>query len=596
MSTGHVPGPTNRWYSEAMANAQPFGLSAQLPIRVITAPYFIATKLDAFGDGRRGDYLSSHDLEDIIAIVDGRATVESEILSSPPGVRAFLIERFKTLMADPDFVDAIAGHLPGDSASQARLPLCCRECADRDRGLVLFERLDDLRHEVLPDLDQRLVNGPRHGGQVVAVRPLTSARMCSSAKSKRCTAEYVVTSFLESRGGAASVAAAAGGTATRRTRRLCGRSAVTRSSSAIASASGLGAAGSCVDDDGQPQHRGLGAGHEEDRAQRSEARAQVGERALHARARRDLGRAEAGGHGLERQLGVKAQQRRPPLRPRQQRQRAPHQPPALAHQQRGLRIGGRGGRLDVGASSARRCSTRWRSIAAFRPTRSIHAAGRSARPPLSSIAHASSCARSSAARGSRRAAIARASVQSFRFMLITSIPIDDRDGGSFRDLTGKCLSLEPAVSRVLFRCCHRWWSFLWAARCRTARATNSESGVGAGHAGQANLADGFAIPDRSCSRWGLPCPPRHRGGGALLPHRFTRARRLAAPGGLFSVALSFESPRLAVSQHPALRSPDFPRRPPEGNRRDHLSGSSEKRARLYRRTTRVTTPGRPHRL
>ena len=31
------------------------------------------------------------------------------------------------------------------------------------------------------------------------------------------------------------------------------------------------------------------------------------------------------------------------------------------------------------------------------------------------------------------------------------------------------------------------------------------------------------------------------------------------PGGLFSVALSFESPRLAVSQHPAQRSPDFPR-------------------------------------
>ena len=30
-----------------------------------------------------------------------------------------------------------------------------------------------------------------------------------------------------------------------------------------------------------------------------------------------------------------------------------------------------------------------------------------------------------------------------------------------------------------------------------------------------------AISDRSCSRWGLPCPPRHRGRGALLPHRFT---------------------------------------------------------------------------
>jgi len=32
----------------------------------------------------------------------------------------------------------------------------------------------------------------------------------------------------------------------------------------------------------------------------------------------------------------------------------------------------------------------------------------------------------------------------------------------------------------------------------------------------------------------------------------------ARAGGLFSVALSRESPRLAVSQHPALWSPDFP--------------------------------------
>src|SRR5262245_13099768 len=148
-------------------------------------------------------------------------------------------------------------------------------------------------------------------------------------------------------------------------------------------------------------------------------------------------------------------------------------------------------------------------------------------------------------------------------------------------------SLEPAVSRVLFRRFRRWRSFLWAARCRAARATNSGSGVGAGHAGAVNLAEDHAISDRSCSGWGLPCPPRRRGGGALLPHRFTRARRLAAPGGLFSVALSFESPRLAVSQHPALRSPDFPRRPPEGARRDHLSGSSEKQSAFYRRTAKL---------
>ena len=49
--------------------------------------------------------------------------------------------------------------------------------------------------------------------------------------------------------------------------------------------------------------------------------------------------------------------------------------------------------------------------------------------------------------------------------------------------------------------------------------------------------------------------------GELLPHLFTLTRRCggaAPPGGLFSVALSFPSPGLGVTQRPVLRSPDFP--------------------------------------
>ncbi len=70
--------------------------------------------------------------------------------------------------------------------------------------------------------------------------------------------------------------------------------------------------------------------------------------------------------------------------------------------------------------------------------------------------------------------------------------------------------------------------------------------------------------------------------GALLPHRFTLT--CAQPcsraiGGLFSVALSCGSPRLAVSQHPALWSPDLPRLDPVGqtpserSSRDHPADS-----------------------
>jgi hypothetical protein len=87
--------------------------------------------------------------------------------------------------------------------------------------------------------------------------------------------------------------------------------------------------------------------------------------------------------------------------------------------------------------------------------------------------------------------------------------------------------------------------------------------LGAGSA-RATPAGFPAAPAWSCTGWGLPCPFRHRKSGALLPHHFTLACPPALarrrPGGIFSVALSFESPRLAVSQHPALWSPDFPRR------------------------------------
>jgi len=43
---------------------------------------------------------------------------------------------------------------------------------------------------------------------------------------------------------------------------------------------------------------------------------------------------------------------------------------------------------------------------------------------------------------------------------------------------------------------------------------------------------------------------------------------MASVGGLFSVALSVGLPRLAVSQHPALRSPDFPLAPAEARTSD----------------------------
>src|SRR5215471_14306561 len=59
-------------------------------------------------------------------------------------------------------------------------------------------------------------------------------------------------------------------------------------------------------------------------------------------------------------------------------------------------------------------------------------------------------------------------------------------------------------------------------------------------------------------RAGFTWPAGHPAAGGLLPHHFTLT---GAAGGVFSVALSFGSPRLGVTQRPALWSPDFPPRP-----------------------------------
>ena len=87
---------------------------------------FIATKLEAFKDrgknaSGQSDYLGSHDLEDIITVSDRRPELLGECHAMPTELRAYLVQEFTTLFASTDFETSIAGHLPGDAASQSRL-------------------------------------------------------------------------------------------------------------------------------------------------------------------------------------------------------------------------------------------------------------------------------------------------------------------------------------------------------------------------------------------------------------------------------------------------------------------------------------------
>lgn len=131
-----VLGFHNRWYPLAVETAREIALPSGQPIRLIHAPLFIATKLEAFKGRGNAGYLMSHDLEDIMTVVDGRVELIEETRSMPKDLLRYLSDEFTQLINAPAFMEALPGHLPGDIASQQRLP----ELLNRLRALSRLAR------------------------------------------------------------------------------------------------------------------------------------------------------------------------------------------------------------------------------------------------------------------------------------------------------------------------------------------------------------------------------------------------------------------------------------------------------------------------
>lgn len=117
-----ILGFANRWYGDALKQAIPVALPSGQIIRTLTPPHFLATKLEAFHGRGKGDYWGSHDMEDIVCLIDGRREIVMEVAASDDGLRDYLRTEFTQLHSDPMFSEAVSGFLPGDPVSQTRAP------------------------------------------------------------------------------------------------------------------------------------------------------------------------------------------------------------------------------------------------------------------------------------------------------------------------------------------------------------------------------------------------------------------------------------------------------------------------------------------
>lgn len=134
-----ILGFSNKWYNDAIDYAEKYPLTDDISINLITAPYFIATKLEAFKGRGDNDYYGSRDLEDIIAIVNGRVELIQEVMSSSEKLRKYISAELSILLEDRLFIEVIPGHLPQDEANQQRKGIVL----DRFKQLVACGNIKD---------------------------------------------------------------------------------------------------------------------------------------------------------------------------------------------------------------------------------------------------------------------------------------------------------------------------------------------------------------------------------------------------------------------------------------------------------------------
>lgn len=117
-----ILGFSNELYPSALAHAAVIEVDGAA-IRHIDAPHFIGTKLLAFEGRGEGDIWASHDLEDLVAVVNSRPEIVGEIAVSPEACRNVVLPRLAFLRRLSEFKEAADEHLANDAPGRVDIVL-----------------------------------------------------------------------------------------------------------------------------------------------------------------------------------------------------------------------------------------------------------------------------------------------------------------------------------------------------------------------------------------------------------------------------------------------------------------------------------------
>lgn len=113
-----VLGWSSKWFPEALEAAVPITREGHT-FKMVSAPYFVVLKLEAFEQRGQGDFITSTDFEDVICLFNGRDTIVDEI-KSVPELAKMLAEKFKNYLGFDDLDTAVEGFVMTEDNSEER--------------------------------------------------------------------------------------------------------------------------------------------------------------------------------------------------------------------------------------------------------------------------------------------------------------------------------------------------------------------------------------------------------------------------------------------------------------------------------------------
>jgi predicted nucleotidyltransferase len=104
-------GFSNKWYPEGFREAIDYAIDETNSIKILSAPYFLATKLEAFKGRGNNDGRISHDFENIVYILENRGSVWKEMNDLEGEIKDYLKSEFSALLNNRHIQEWIGSHV-----------------------------------------------------------------------------------------------------------------------------------------------------------------------------------------------------------------------------------------------------------------------------------------------------------------------------------------------------------------------------------------------------------------------------------------------------------------------------------------------------